>query len=125
MASHIGQMAQIVDRLLAKTQLGQIPWSRSSERGLFQARFDNYLVQIGGTRSPNVSVGSLFGGVVRFKVSTLDGSLIDEINTDPIAASISVFRHQIPDTLKSKLQQLYDLVSDESEDLSSLLRAIG
>jgi hypothetical protein len=123
MSSNLGQMAQIVDRLLAKTQQSQVSWSRSSQRGLYQARFADYLVQIGGARSGvTQNVLSAVAGVT-FKVSTLNGGLIDEINSGPFANALA--SPPVSDVLKSKLQQLYDLVADESDELNNLLRAIG
>jgi hypothetical protein len=125
MASHFGQMAMVVDRLLEKTTQGTIAWSKSATRGQFQARFDDFLVQIWGTRSAGV-FGTLLAGIPQkgsIRVSTISGELIGEISYHDFNEVLGV--KNPPKALLDKLQELYDIVADESEDLSRLLKAIG
>jgi hypothetical protein len=91
---------------------------------VFQARFADFLVQISGTRSGGQGIASLIGGGVRLKVTALSGAPVDDINSIRSLGS-SVARPPAPQVLINKIQELYDLVSDESEDLNRLLKAIG
>lgn len=126
MSSHIRQIAEIVDRLIVKTEEGKVPWKKSSELGYFQVRIDDFLVNVGGLKSAHALSSALSGvtGDIFFKISNLQGEVIHQINNGPMRAS--VFQQEpVPPLLISKIRRLYDLASDESDDLSRLLKAIN
>ena len=129
MASNFGQLAMIVDRLLERTEQGGVAWSKSAMRGQFQARFDNFLIQISGVPSTHAGLSSLLNNGGTLRITTLEGTLVDQVlggsSALGIATALSRNSPPPPQSLLDKIQQLYDMVTNESEDLNRLLKAIG
>lgn len=131
MANNFVQLATIVDRLLDRTTQGKVTWNKSATRGQFQARFDDFLIQIGGVRTGTGSssgLSNIFNNGGSLRITTLAGALVDEVLADPLRMTLGSITHNSaapPQEFLNKIQKLYDLVASESEDLNRLLKAIG
>ncbi len=77
-----GRMLKLVQRLYAKTEVGEIQWERTSARDTFQSAFPNYVVRVFVRTEPDSSPD--------YYVAIRDqaGTLIEQANDGEIDAAI-------------------------------------
>jgi hypothetical protein len=114
------QLTELISRLLEKTRQGEISWKSSVSSGSYVARFGGFQVRIEGSRG-------LGGPSANLAVLRLDGSIVEQVSTNPFATAAEVIsgRGPLSQEDRDNLQELYDVVSDRSTDIDELLRAIG
>ncbi len=109
---------RLAQRLLAKTQNGEIGWERTSEDDVFQASFKGYAAQV-GTRSAPIG-----GGVQRIdyivRVLNEDGEIVDEFaDTDiPRGEALETMRqlHELARRRVLGADQALDAILGQLED---------
>ena len=128
MADNTLQVAQIIDKLYVKTVNGSQKWSPSLIGGRYQARFGDYTVEIRGSLSAlSAATSNASSYEATIKITKLDGNVVAETGGGAIARSLSSLTGMSPalsQAAQSKLNQLYGLLADRSDDLDELLNLI-
>lgn len=112
------KMAQLIDRLLDMTNIGQLRWQQSAEPGKFHVRVGEHSIQLAGTPSlaaPNA---------VAITVLRLDGTVVDDATSGIVNVFATGRSAPLSDAYQERLSKLYDIVSDNSSELDQILREL-
>lgn len=116
MASSAKVVERLIDKLIEKTTSKAIHWEQALEGNKYQARFEEYIVQI---EEQSMSV---VGGNVSLTVKKLDGTRLMNAGSGVLLAAgpnVALFGDPL-----SKLERLYALVDTRTGDLERLIGII-
>lgn len=119
MSTNSAQMAQMIDRLWAKTEAGALKWSQLGSMTSYETRLGDFSIQLRG--SPNVGLNR----GVTLKVSKLDGTEVANVATGGNAlAALAGGLTAVPPAASSTLEQLYKYVSSRDSEIDELLKLL-
>ena len=120
MAGSSTQMSDLIGIVHSKTVQGEIAWSRSAERGKFQARVGDFIIQISaGTFGLLSDPAGIPGSAIQITVSKIDGQVVDTAGGNSFSASTNV---SVQD--QGKLRDIYMRLSTTNQDLETLIKLL-
>jgi hypothetical protein len=114
------QIAQLVERVWAKTRENILKWEQGNEPTKFVTRLGDYAITLNG------SGNSVFPSMssVRMIVQKLDGKTIADISVGGTMASVSSTLGNVDSTTEAHLRTLYKFVSSRNTELDDLLKLL-
>lgn len=125
MAGNSMQMSGLIEALHSKTMSGNVAWQQSAERGKFQARIGEYIIQL-STSSPIYvsSPSSIPPGDIQIHVTKIDGQLVDAAGGYGGLLSMTQNRTPLSSTDQAKLREIYVYLSTTNQDLEKLIKLL-
>lgn len=125
MAANATQIADLINRLWARTEAGSLTWEQFG--GGFQCRLSDFVVALSKTSQP-------FGGIagatqsVAVNVKRLDGRPVLHATTGAVSNALNPFSAtqvvSIPLEAQRTLEQLFRHLSTRDTDLDELLKQL-
>ena len=128
MAANSSQIADLVNRLWAKTQSGSLSWEQLGNQNAFQARLGDFVIVISRPYPSALGgIGAVVAADVDLLVKRLDGKTVysTQAPTNALGGLLgTLITTHLSNETKAVLQQMFAYLSNRDTDLDELLKLL-
>lgn len=118
-SKNTSQVAQIIDRLWARTNEGTLKWTQLGGLPSYETRLGDFSISIRGPATRTTIDKGLF-----MKIAKLDGTEVAQTGTGNALAILSAGFTPLPPTSTAVLEKLWEYITNRSSDLDELLKIL-